>query len=143
MIENTNLGLQAPQGLQPTGAVTGQPTSSGGLTMSDWEDYLATLDPAEAEALRAAIASDPDALAKLHTDQMSYADKLRQTPSPEGKTTRNQIYTAANPLEHLSAGADKVMGAMQLGQAQEDYASAEEARARALRGYGDFMSGQR
>ena len=47
--------------------------------------------------------------------QMGGAEDLMNTATPEGRTTRNQIYTAANPLEHLGAGAQRYAGYKQMG----------------------------
>jgi len=128
---------QAPQGI-PAAQSAQAYAGIGGMDMAQLQDYLATLSPQEQQDFLNNVLSDPNSMQDMHSKSMAFAEKLRETPTPEGRTTRNQIYTAANPLEHLSAGADKVMGAVQHGQAQDEYEEAEEMRQKALRQMGDF-----
>lgn len=52
------------------------------------------------------LPGEQDILAK----QMEQADLMRNAEGPEGRTFRNNIFQAANPLEHLGAGLKNFAG---------------------------------
>jgi hypothetical protein len=53
------------------------------------------------------------------SQQMEYADTLRKTENPEGLNPTGRVYTAANPLQHLSAGMDRVYGGQEASRVEE------------------------
>ena len=131
-LDQNALGAAAPQ---PMGGGMGGSQAS----MAGFNQWLSTLPPEEAEALRAAMASDPNAASKMYQNQMTMANKLRETPSARGQTTRSNIYTEANPLEHLNTGLSRGLGAIKYGQAENAYEESEEARRLGLRGAADYL----
>ena len=47
-------------------------------------------------------------------DQMSYAEGLRDTATPEGRQA-GRVYVAANPLEHIGTGLNRYAGHRKIG----------------------------
>ena len=50
---------------------------------------------------------------------VAYAEELMGSAMPQGRTTRNNIFTAANPLELAATGVDRVRGAYERKQARD------------------------
>ena len=68
------------------------------------------------------------------TDQMAYADALRQK-TPEGRDS-GRVYTAANPLEHLGAGMQNWAAMKMREKAAADRRTVNESRGKNVGGVG-------
>ena len=75
---------------------------------------LSSLSDTELDALMRDYAGEKGDL----DEQMSQADVLRGSASPAGRQTGN-VYTAANPLEHLASTARSGLGSYQAKQLRD------------------------
>jgi len=79
-----------------------------GLTTDDFFMELESMSPDKRAEVEAIFFNNTDT--DLVEEQMSYARELRGTEMPGGRTTRNNIFTAANPLEFASPVMDRLEG---------------------------------
>ena len=56
------------------------------------------------------------------------ATAQKNKPGPKGRRTRNNIFTAANPLEHLASGIEGYQGATKLRDAEARQAEIQQLR---------------
>jgi hypothetical protein len=86
------------------------------------EDMMSAASPEElSEKLRVHAQDYKGRRSALEDDQV-IGKSLYDTESPEGRQAGNNqfsVYVAANPLEHLAAGANKFMGGKQMADARE------------------------
>ena len=100
--------------------------------------------PQGVEAAARAAQSSPEMMGDLTRDYegrgvmadaaMTKADALRDTATPEGRTTRNDIYQAANPLEHLATGVSRYQGMKGQNAAQSKMDALSAGKERGLGG---------
>lgn len=98
-----------------------------GFMGKDIEEWLSGLDE-DTRITFFEMMSLPEESLQLEKD-MARATALRDKEGPRGRHTRNNIFRAANPLEHLASGIDKYQGRQDVASAKED-----QERIRALRG---------
>ena len=100
--------MQIPQ-LPTTTANTA--AGPGGLKLDDLSD-------AELDEWLKQSTQDYEGEAGVLAGQMSTAEALRDTATPEGRQT-GRVYTAANPLEHIGRAANQYVGKQQVGSTQD------------------------
>ncbi len=130
----TQQGMVAPT--TPPTAPTAQPMDM----MNDpaFLEKLRSLPLEQQQAIIGQLTKDYAGRGTALEGDMTRAETLRNTPTPEGRTTRNGIYTAANPLEHIGAGLQRYKGKRDMEKARggmEDLSRSKEA------GLGGLMSG--
>ena len=98
----------------PQVPMTPQAPQAGGLDLSMLQGMdLSQLTPEQIQEL-AAMGALEDEQGMLG-EQMEMANQLRNAEGPQGRETRGG-YTAANPLEHLASGMQRVKAAKDLEQ---------------------------
>lgn len=101
----------------PSAPAGSQMTAPAPNEMERLRQYIATLSPEEQEAFMQAMFADYEGESGELEQQRSMAEELRGTPGAEARSYGG-IYTAANPLEHLSSGIDRYRGVRE-GQAAQ------------------------
>lgn len=74
------------------------------------------MEASEAEMLLQNMFRDYNGETEILNEQAAQASAMRDTAAPEGRQFGN-VYTAANPLEHLAAGVSKFQGQKQYDKA--------------------------
>lgn len=70
---------------------------------------IQALPPQEQEKLLQDMFRDYMGESEILNEQVAQADALRKTETPDGRQFGN-VYVAANPLEHMAAGAKRYQG---------------------------------
>jgi len=82
---------------------------ANGMMTPELMKHMQSLPPDQRDALIAQMSRDYEAEGSAMDEQAKRAAAMRDTATPEGRTTRG-IYQAANPLEHIGAGLQRYKG---------------------------------
>lgn len=102
--------------------------------MGTTDESLAALQAMSPEE-RAAMFEDYEGMRKLMEEQALRSTGYAGTPLPEGRTVGDNIYVAANPLEHFAAGMQRYKGLKGLSESDTERKAMSDRMANALRAF--------
>lgn len=126
--------MQTPQAPQAPQAPQGQQASQMTPEMMQALQRMKLDDPERYAQIMQGMYADYEGQSDVLGNQMQRAEALRGTATPEGRTTRNNIYTAANPLEHIAAGYSRYKGNKDVKDIEGRMGDMSKMKSGALRG---------
>ncbi len=88
------------------------------MPMDQFKDWYKMQTPEKQAAVDEILWGQDDT--GLMEEQMRYGEELRGAEMPGGRTSRNNIFTAANPLEFLAPTMDRIEGREKYGKAETE-----------------------
>ena len=99
------------------------------MPVDEFKDWYALQTPEKQAAVDELLWGQDDT--ELLEEQLAYGQELRGAEMPGGRTTRNNIFTAANPLEFGAPIIDRVEGYGRVNDAEEEWERILKQRAEA------------
>ena len=110
--------------------------------MEQFKAYFSTLSTEDQEAFMRKLLADFGGEEGMIDQQHAMAEELRGTEMPTG-TQGDRVYTAAHPLQHLSAGLDRYRGVREGQQATVAAGKLTDKRAAAQREMAEALMSMR